>query len=103
MLAATVGVDGAVERQVRRVVAGDDGLGRLDAHFGALGGRHFLIPAVVLGHADGGRKTIMQVGGRAPTTGRQRSRHESASILFLYTVSRREVPDQCRLAVSAFV
>ena len=103
MFTTTIRVDGPIKRQVRRVVAGDDGLGRFDTHFGALGRRHFLVPTVVLGHADGGCKAIVQVGGRTPATGRQRSRHENASILFLYTVSRREVSDQCRWAASELI
>src|SRR5450830_596951 len=78
MLTPAIRIDRAIERQVRRVVARDDGLGRFDTHFGALGRRHFLMPAVVLDHADGGRETIVQVGRRAPATGRQRCRHENA-------------------------
>lgn len=86
MLTPAIGIDRAIKRQVRRAVARDDGLGRFDTHFGALGRRHLLVPAAVLDHADGGRETIVQVGRRAPATGRQRCRHENAPILFLYTV-----------------
>jgi len=86
MLAATIRVDRPIKRDIRRAVAGDDGFRGFDTDFGALGLWHFLIPAVVFHHTDSGRKTVMQVGGRAAPARRQRSGHERAPILFFYTV-----------------
>lgn len=65
MLAAAVRVDGAVEGQVGRGVAGDDRFRRFATHLGALGLRHFLIPAVVLYQRMAGGKTVVRIVCRA--------------------------------------
>lgn len=69
MLAATVGIDGAVEGQVRRVVTGDDGFRFLDLHLGALSDRCFLKPAVVVRHRAVRGESVVRVGGGAATAG----------------------------------
>ncbi|MNH25280.1 hypothetical protein D3C79_852660 [compost metagenome] len=65
VLAASVGVDGAVEGQVGRSIAADDRLGVLDPHFGTLGDRDFLIPAVILRHARARGEAVVRIVRRA--------------------------------------
>lgn len=75
MLATSVGVDRAVEGQVGRGVTGDDGFGRLDADFGALGQRHLLVPAIILGHRAGRGEAVVRVVRGTATTHRRWSEH----------------------------
>ena len=96
VLATAIGVDGAVEGQVRRTVAGDDRLGRFKAHLGALGQRHFLVPAIILGHRTIGRKTVVRIARGTATTGRQGVEHGSTPLLYVHTVMEPDLPDQHR-------
>lgn len=57
------------------MVAGDDRLGGFQAHLGALGQRHFLVPAVILGHRAAGSETVVRVARGATTAGRQGAGH----------------------------
>src|SRR5579883_591440 len=52
MLAPAIGVDGSVEGNIRRIVASDDGAGRVHRHLGLEGGEFLeTLPAVVEGDA----------------------------------------------------
>src|SRR3546814_18306368 len=86
MLTASVRIDGAVEREIRRGVAGDDGLRRFDPHFGALGRRYFLIPAIIFDHRATRGEAVVRVGGGATATGRKRDGHWKAPLLYVHTV-----------------
>lgn len=77
MLATAVGIDRAIEGQVRRVVAGDDGFSGLDAHLGALGRRRLLIPPIVLHHRAVWREAVVRVGGGAAAAGWQGNAHRT--------------------------
>ncbi len=77
VLTASIGVDRAIEGQVRGAVASDDGFRRFDAYLGALGQRGFLIPAVILGHRVPGREPVVRVGGSATTTWGQGGKHHA--------------------------
>ena len=96
MLAAAIGIDRTVKGQVRRTVAGDDRLGGFKAHFGALGQRHFLVPAVILGHRAVGGEAIVRIARGAATTRRQGAEHESAPLLYAHTVMESDLSDQHR-------
>lgn len=86
MLATAIGVDGAVEGQVRRAVAGDDGFRRFEAHLGALGQRHLLVPAVVEGLRTLGREAVVRVGRGATAARGQGGGHGRRSItVFIYS------------------
>ena len=98
MLAAAVGVDGAVEGQVGGGVAGDDGLGQLDPHLGSLGERDFLVPAVVLGHRMVGGEAVVGVGGGAAATEGGWLHDEKPGLLYAHTVIRVFLEHQCRQA-----
>ena len=88
MLAAAIGIDRAIERQVRRVIAGDDGFRRLDTHLGALGRWHFLIPAVVLGHRTMGGETVLRVGrGAATAWGQWRMHGQDPDAVCVYSIA----------------
>lgn len=65
MLATSIGVDGAVERQVGRRVAADDRLGRFDPYLGALGRRHLLEPAVILRNRMARGEAVLRIVRRA--------------------------------------
>src|SRR3546814_11532009 len=86
MLTASVRIDGAVEREIRRGVAGDDGLRRFDPHFGALGRRYFLIPAIIFDHRATRGEAVVRVGGGTTATGRTRNGAREVALLFGHTV-----------------
>src|SRR5690606_30965655 len=80
VLAAAIRIDRAVERNIGRVVAGDDGARGVDVH-GRAQRRHLLLrsaPAVVLGLVAVGLEAPGSVAGRAATLARQgRARRDS--------------------------
>ena len=69
MLAAPIGVDGAVERQVRRLVARDHRLRPLRADFGHLGLGYLVVPVVIHRHRGGRREAVVRIAGGAPAAG----------------------------------
>ena len=90
MLASAVRIDRTIKGQIWRIVAGDDGFRRLDAHLGALRDRHFLIPAVVLGHRTIGGEAIVRVGrGAAATWGQWRLPGGILLAVCTYSISLR--------------
>ena len=75
MFTATVGIERAVKRQVRRLVAGDDAFCGFAAHLGRPARRHLLKPAVIAGDNALRRKTVMRITGGTATARRQRNGH----------------------------
>lgn len=82
MFTAPVRVDRAVEGQVWRAVASDDGLGCFDTDFSTLRERDFLIPAVILDHRAVRREAVVRIARSTAATHGEWSGHKNA----LYTV-----------------
>jgi len=88
VFAASIGIDRAIETHVRRLVAGQYTLGRLQAHFGGAGRRHVLFPAVIIRLAACRGETVVRVDRSAAAAwcGTGEAHGVSVRLLFIHTV-----------------
>lgn len=98
MLATTVGIDRAIEREVRRLVAGDHRAGDLLAHLGELDRRHVLLPAIVEGLAVGRGEAVEGVAGGTATARGQGSAHEGNPAKYCIWIQYRTGPRPTAIA-----
>ncbi|MNO97575.1 hypothetical protein D3C76_892890 [compost metagenome] len=101
VLAAAIGIDRAVEGNVRRLVAGDDGPGDLHPHLGGPGRRDFVLPVVIHRHGAGRRIAVVRIAAGATAAWREGGGHGKSPkrLLYIDTVihgvfhSQGQVPD----------
>ncbi len=98
VLTAAIGIDRAVEADVRRLIAGQHALGRLEPYLGGAGQRHVLFPAVVVGLASGRGETVIRVDRGAAAARRAFRREHKGLRNTVYEYSIRIRQSLCNVA-----